>query len=75
MTERILITQPIDASAMALLETEDLEIDVWPGPAPMPGSELRARIRGCAGLISMLLLNNSLDSISEFPNSPNIGSR
>ena len=54
MTKRILITQPIDASAMALLETEDLEIDVWPGPAPMPASELRARIRGCAGLISML---------------------
>ena len=54
MTERILITQPIDASAMALLETEDLEIDVWSGPEPMPGSELRARIRGCAGLISML---------------------
>ena len=54
MTERILITQPIDASAMALLEAADLEIDVWPGPAPMPPSELRARIQGCSGLISML---------------------
>lgn len=54
MTERILITQPIDASAMARLESEDLQIDVWPGPAPMPASELRARAAGCAGLISML---------------------
>jgi len=39
---------------MALLEAADLEIDVWPGPAPMPPSELRARIQGCSGLISML---------------------
>tara|TARA_B100000530_G_scaffold165503_1_gene104166 strand:+ start:921 stop:1847 length:927 start_codon:yes stop_codon:yes gene_type:complete len=54
MTERILITQPIDASAMALLEAAGLSIDVWPGPAPMPAAELRSRARGCAGLISML---------------------
>ena len=54
MTERILITQPIDASAMAVLEAEDLAIDVWPGPEPMPVAELRARAQGCAGVISML---------------------
>ncbi len=54
MTERILITQPIDASAMALLEAAGLSIDVWPGPAPIPAAELHSRVRGCAGLISML---------------------
>lgn len=54
MTERILITQPIDGSAMARLEAARLAVDVWPGPAPMPADELRARARGCSGLISML---------------------
>ena len=60
MTERILITQPIDASAMALLETEDFEIDVWPGPAPMPDPSCARESEGaqasspCSRIQSML---------------------
>lgn len=51
---RVLITQPIDADAMARLEAAGVQLDVWPGPAPIPGGELLARAAGCVGIISML---------------------
>ena len=37
---RVLITQPIDAVAMARLEEAGLDLDVWPGPMPIPAEEL-----------------------------------
>ncbi len=54
MPARVLITQPIDDEAMALLEAGSISVDVWPGPEPIPRRELLSRIVGCAGLISML---------------------
>lgn len=54
MSENVLITQPIDPEALALLHEAGLTVDVWPGPEPMPEHELRRRVEGCAGLISML---------------------
>lgn len=54
MSDRILITQPIDDHAMILLEAAEIQAEVWPGPEPIPHSELLKRVVGCAGLISML---------------------
>lgn len=54
MPKKVLITQPIDAAGLALLESEGLVIDVWPGPEPIDKVSLLARVRGCEGMISML---------------------
>jgi len=54
MPDRVLITQPIDDDAMALLYAGSIPVDVWPGPEPIPRRELLSRVVGCAGLISML---------------------
>jgi glyoxylate reductase len=54
MPDRVLITQPIDGEAMALLDAVAIPTDVWPGPEPISRTELLRRVAGCAGLISML---------------------
>ena len=54
MSNRILITQPIDADGYALLEEAGFTLDIWSGPEPIPYDELKMRIRGCVGLLSML---------------------
>ena len=54
MSNRILITQPIDADGCALLEEAGFHLDVWPGPEPIPHEILVERVKGCAGLLSML---------------------
>ncbi len=54
MPEKVLITQPIDADAMAHLNAQGLDVDVWPGPEPIDRGALIERVTGCSGLISML---------------------
>ena len=54
MSNRILITQPIDDDGCALLEQAGFTIDVWSGPEPMPHDVLLSRIQGCVGLLCML---------------------
>ena len=54
MSNRILITQPIDDHGLAMLEQAGFTLDVWPGPEPMPHDVLVERIQGCAGLLCML---------------------
>jgi len=54
MRKKVLITQPIDTAGMDLLEAEGFDIDVWPGPEPIDRTSLLARVKGCAGMISML---------------------
>ena len=54
MSNRILITQPIDDDGCALLEQAGFTIDVWSGPEPMPHDVLLDRIQGCVGLLCML---------------------
>ena len=54
MSNRILVTQPIDADGCALLEAAGFTLDIWPGPEPIPHGELVERVRGCVGLLSML---------------------
>ena len=54
MSNRILITQPIDEDGCALLEQSGFTIDVWPGPEPMPHETLVERVQGCVGLLCML---------------------
>ena len=54
MIDKILITQSIDPAGTQLLEDAGYEIDVWPGPDPMPRTLLLERLNGCVGMISML---------------------
>jgi glyoxylate reductase len=54
MAKRILITQPIDNSGQARLEAAGFDLDVWPGPEPMPHHVLLERAKGCVGILSML---------------------
>ena len=67
MSDRVLITQPIDPAGLAMLEAENLAVEVWPGPEPMPKSALLDRVRGCAGLISMLTDSVTADVLEAGP--------
>lgn len=51
---KILITQAIDPAGRALLEQAGFTIDERRGAGPIPRAELLERVRGCAGLLSML---------------------
>jgi glyoxylate reductase len=50
---KVLVTQMIDEVGIAALNAAGLQIDVWPGPAPMPRATLLCRLTGCAGIIAM----------------------
>jgi len=50
---RVFITQTIDDAGMAALAAAGLDVDVWPGPAPIPRQALLTRVAGCVGLIPM----------------------
>lgn len=54
MSNRILITQPIDADGIARLEDAGFHLEVWPGPEPIPHEILLEKVKGCVGLLSML---------------------
>jgi glyoxylate reductase len=53
-TMRILVTQTIDDVGMSALQAAGMDVDVWPGPAPIPLDALLSRVSGCAGLMPML---------------------
>lgn len=50
---KVLVTQMIDEVGIAALNAAGLQIDVWPGPAPMPRETLLSRLTGCVGIIPM----------------------
>jgi len=50
---RILVTQTIDESGMARLNSAGLDVDVWLGSSPIPRDELLRRVSGCVGIIPM----------------------
>jgi len=50
---RVLVTQEIDTSGLAILEEAGLEVELRVGPAPIERSELLRRVSGCAGLMPM----------------------
>lgn len=50
---KVLVTQMIDEVGIAALNAAGLQIDVWPGPAPMPRATLLSRLTGCVGIIAM----------------------
>ena len=50
---RVLVTQMIDEVGIAALKAAGLEVDVWPGPAPMPRATLLSRVAGCVAIIPM----------------------
>ncbi len=51
---RVLVTQQIDPAGLQILREAGLQVDLRQGPGPIPADELRARVQGCAGLLSML---------------------
>ncbi|MBW2455248.1 MAG: D-glycerate dehydrogenase [Deltaproteobacteria bacterium] len=51
---RVLVTQEIDPTALAMLGQAGLEVDERRGEAPIERSELLARVAGCEGLLPML---------------------
>jgi glyoxylate reductase len=50
----VLVTQPIDPAGIAILERAGHAVDVHPEGVPMPRDVLLERVRGVAGLLSML---------------------
>ncbi len=50
---KVLVTQVIDSMGLEALKRAGLEVDVWPGPGPIPRDELLRRVSGCDGLIPM----------------------
>jgi len=51
---RVLVTRTIAEEGMTVLREAGLDIDLWEREDPIPAAELRARVPGCAGILSML---------------------
>lgn len=66
MTVRVLITQPIAETATERLR-RDVEVNLWPGPYPIPPAALREAAEGMDGLLTMLTDTVDEDLLTAHP--------
>jgi glyoxylate reductase len=64
---RALVTQPIAASALAVLQTAG-EVTVWPGPYPIPPEALAKELAQVDGVLTMLTDRVDADLLAGAPN-------